>query len=505
MSPNNHFPDHRSLATLRFASLPLLVAAFLAAAAPSSAHAQAPAAASTAAVPPAAAPPAAVPPVTAPPVTATPAVAPPVLDAAPPAAPPAVDAPPAPAGDVAQPPSAPAAVGPGMVEHLPGEAFPEWTQRGIEYGSLRTTTMHGMQWPYFPRNGIGVSGYAWLDTGYERIDRGTMSTNEAHTVKYLLQQGRAAFRLTPTYSLDRWFLQAQAELIANKDQTLSQPNIVDIDDLWVRSGHWKVWDITVGRFEGFEVYHLGMGLDINTLERNGATDDIRAPPGIHGFQYGFLRPPNVGNAAFHLYPNRNLRIEVLAQLGNEGGLNTVGGRPAVIYDLDWVKFKAAIEARKQSAIADTSLEERATYGGTGGVQFVFYPTVEFGLNVDYGKVKHYGAVAMPGESKGAYDRLGSVKTLSYGGFANVRIFEGVLAGIGGNFVTQEDDLDNADTGAKGKFWHLQAFGALQYVFNQKLYIKFVAGYARAHLAPSNGAAAWDNSMGSGRIRLQYLF
>jgi hypothetical protein len=497
MTSINHRPDHRLLATLRFAPLPLLTAAILAAS-PGVARAQNPAGAPAAAP---AAPPAAVP--SAPPPagpTAPPAAVPPTL-AAPPAAPPsneAVAVPPAPP-EAAPDPSA------GAVERLSGAAFPEWTQRGIEYGSLRTTTMHGMQWPYFPRNGVGLSGYAWLDTGYERIDRATMSSNEAHTVKYLLQQGRAAFRLTPTYSLDKWFLQAQAELIANKDQTLTQPNIVDIDDLWVRTGHWKSWDVTVGRFEGFEVYHLGMGLDINTLERNGATDDIRAPPGIHGFQYGYLRPPNVGNAAFHLYPNSKLRVEVLAQLGNEGGLNTLGGRPAVIYDLNWIKFKAAVEGRKQSAIADTSLEERTTYGATGGLQFVFFPTLECGLNVDYGKVKHYGSVAMPGESKGAYDRLGSVKTLSFGGFANVRILEGLLAGVGGNFVTQKDELENMDTGEKGKFWHLQAFAALQYVINKQLYIKFVAGYARAHLAPSNGAEAWDNSMGSGRIRLQYLF
>jgi hypothetical protein len=42
--------------------------------------------------------------------------------------------------------------------------------------------MHGMQWPYLPRNGIGLSGYAWRDTGYEQIDRGSMSNYEATTV-----------------------------------------------------------------------------------------------------------------------------------------------------------------------------------------------------------------------------------------------------------------------------------------------------------------------------------
>jgi hypothetical protein len=183
--------------------------------------------------------------------------------------------------------------------------------------------------------------------------------------------------------------------------------------------------------------------------------------------------------------------------------------PAFVSDLPETFFAGDsiwVEGRKQSAIADTSVEARTTYGATAGVQFVFYPNIEFGLNGDYGSVKHYGAVAAtPGDSMGQYDRLGSVKTLSFGGFANLRIIEALVFGLGGNYVTQTDDLENMDNGEKGKFSHLQAFAALQYVVNKQLYIKFVAGYARAHLAPATGAAAWDNSMGSGRIRLQYLF
>ena len=49
-------------------------------------------------------------------------------------------------------------------------------------------TMHGMPWPYYPKTGIGVSGSAWLDTGYESIIRGN---NTEGNSKYLLNQGRA--------------------------------------------------------------------------------------------------------------------------------------------------------------------------------------------------------------------------------------------------------------------------------------------------------------------------
>src|SRR5262245_7731330 len=58
----------------------------------------------------------------------------------------------------------------GFIERLPPSAYPDKPLRGIHGGSL-WLTFHGLQWPYYPRNGIGISGYAWIDTGYEHIDR----------------------------------------------------------------------------------------------------------------------------------------------------------------------------------------------------------------------------------------------------------------------------------------------------------------------------------------------
>src|SRR5262249_51535768 len=142
-----------------------------------------------------------------------------------------------------------------------------------------------------------------------------------------------------------WFVQAQAELVANKDQTQTQPatGIADTDDLWIRAGQWNKWDVMVGRFEGFEVYHLGMGLDLNTEERRGAFDTSAAPPGLYGASFLFYRPAGAGNIAFHLYPTRYLRFELLSQLGSTGGLNEVGGRPALVFDIGWLKVKGAAE------------------------------------------------------------------------------------------------------------------------------------------------------------------
>jgi hypothetical protein len=393
-----------------------------------------------------------------------------------------------------------------VVEQLPGSAFPEWRTRGLYGGSL-WLTFHGMPWPYQPRTGIGISGYAWVDTGYENIARGTMSTNEAHEVNYLLQQGRAVLRVTPAYFSGGWFVQSQVELVGNKDQTVTQTSgVVDVDDLWVRTGYWKKWDVMFGRFEGFEVYHFGMGLDLNTLERQGATDDIKPPPDVHGVRWGFVRPPGVGNAALHVYPLEILRFELLGQVGNEGGLNSLGVRPAVVLDLGTIKVKAAGHYHRQFAVPDTSREARKAFGGTGAIQFVFDPIVELGVNADYGYVDHYSPTSAMGGSMGDYDPRGSWTNLSFGGFANFRVISDVLLGVGANYSTREDALESAPgSGVFGKYSHLQAFGAVQYLIRKQLFVKVVGGYARAHFEPVDITPAWDNSMVSGRIRLLYLF
>jgi hypothetical protein len=397
----------------------------------------------------------------------------------------------------------------GPVERLPPTAYPEWKTRGIYGGSL-WMTFHGMPWPYYPKTGIGISGYAWVDTGYEQVDRGV--TTETAEIKYLLQQGRAVLRATPTYSRGPWYVQGQAELVANKDQTQSQSNgtgIVDIDDLWIRTGYWHQWDVTLGRFEGFEVYHFGMGMDLNTLERRGAYDDIRPLPDIHGLLWGQYRPPNVGNAAFHYYFADILRFELLGQVGNDVGLNTVGVRPAAILDLGVIKVKGAAEIHRQSSVQSTYIEARHTYGATGAVQFVLDPFIEGGLNFDYGYLDHWkptATIQMPGQTMGDYDPAGSYTQISFGGFVNARVMPDVLVGAGANYISQEDAFQDAVTGADGKFTHLQAFGAIQYLVNKQLFIKFVGAYARAHIAQSNTSVApWDNSMVSARVRFLYLF
>jgi hypothetical protein len=382
----------------------------------------------------------------------------------------------------------------GPLERLPPSAYPEPKVRGIHGGSL-WMTFHGLQWPYYPKSGMGISGYAWIDTGYEQIKRGNPTEQG---IKYWLQQGRLLLRVTPTYTHGNFFVQAQAELVANKDQSLHQPDVVDADDLWVRTGMWNSWDLQVGRYEGWEVYHLGMGLDLNTLERQGAADEAFGAPDIYGVTYAFYRPAGVGQAALHFYPTDFFRVELGSQIGNEFGSNAVAGRPVGVLDFGWMKIKGAGEYKKLTDQKDGGKGETTLRGGGGALQFVIDPYIEFGVNGAYGLVDRIA-------SDGTIDEKGSTTTYSVGGFANGRIVEDLLLGVGVNVTNLKDIHYDPSIGDVEHFSHFQTFAAIQYLLAKQLFIKTVVAYAKADFHPNFNEPISSNTMLSARLRLLYLF
>ncbi len=382
------------------------------------------------------------------------------------------------------------------IRRLEGKAYPTYKTRGLVGGSL-WRTFHGLQWPYMQRSGIGISGSLWIDTGYEKIDR-TEDPNQPDT-KYILQEGRLVLRVTPTYSRNRWFIQGQSEFVANKDQNANQPQVADVDDLWVRVGMWNLFDIQAGRFEAWELYHFGMGMDLNTLERRGAFEATSglAVPDVYGVTDTYYRPSGLGNVAAHFYPTKFFRFELLGQLGNEGGLNTGAFRGAGILDFGWVKIKGGGEYKKQFSQNDGP-EKRDERGFGGAVQFVLKQYVEFGASGGWAITDHM-------DSRGNIDEQGSYNIWSAGGFLNARIIKDLLIGGGAHFTNKWDIHEDQDHNV-GEFSHLQAFGALQYLLFDRLYIKAVVAFARAHFAPSfTENDPYYTKMISGRLRLQYDF
>lgn len=416
---------------------------------------------------------------------------------------------------------------PAFVEHLGPDSYPGKT-RGLVGGSLYLEpSFHGLQWPVMRHTGLGVSGSIWVDSGYEKITREKPLSPDTER---WLQQARAVLRITPTYALDSFFVQGQAEFVGNSAQNKSQSSnvgLVDTDDLWIRVGQWNAWDVKVGRFEGWELYHTGMGLDINTLERRGATQEgggtDMVAPDYYGLTYLHDRPisEGLGNVALHVYPAKILRFELLGRLGTtetqSGGDNHLGARPMAILDVGWLKLKAGGEyvtisraATTNTTVTDddgntsqkkvSSKYEKTQRGAGASFQMIFDPIVEFGGNFGYGQVRE-------SDDEGNAKDTASYDTVSVGGFANLRLAKDLLLGAGVNWTTQNDKHRDPNSGDTNYTAHLQTFGALQYHLAKQLLIKAVVAYARSDFKPSFSTQndIWSNEMLSGRLRLMYLY
>ncbi len=390
------------------------------------------------------------------------------------------------------------------VMRLPNSAYPESKVRGIEGGSL-WFTFHGQQWPYMPMRGtkpgvmLGLSGFAWVDPSYARLK--TTEENNANRTTWRTQ-GRAGVRFTPTYSQEEYFVQGQAELIANSNQNSTRTTEPDTDDLWVRAGQWNKWDVQLGRFEGWEIYHFGMGLDLHTAERLGAYLGPEGAPQIYGVTYGYYRD-DIGNIAGHIYPTDYLRFELLGKFGNLSDRNTVGGRPVGVLDLGYVKVKVGGEYFKETEQDADQPRERELRGVGAAVQGVYEQYVEAGINGGYGLVDAY-------DNEDILDADGTFTTYSYGGFANFGGFvENLIVGGGANYTWKDNvqkEPSGPNQGQVGEFDHLQVFGAVQYALFGQFYLKLVGAYAKARLAPTlTQAPPYDSTMMGVRVRASYYF
>ena len=260
----------------------------------------------------------------------------------------------------------------------------------------------------------------------------------------------------------------------------------------------------MGRFEAFEVYHFGMAMDLNTLERDGASDSARAARRLRSANHLVSPERQSGTSRCTSTRSRYCASSCSASSAStpRTSVNTVGGRPALVYDKGWLKIKVEADVRKQFPVFNSSKESRFQRGGSAAVQVVLPQGVEAGINFAYGLVDHYLPTnnSMPNSSMGMLDGAGSTTDTDFGAFLNGMLVTDLIVGVGANYNNETDQV-------KGKFTQLQTFGALQYLIHKQLFVKLVGAYAKAHIAPSPDPnnPSWDNTMISGRVRLMYLF
>ncbi len=386
----------------------------------------------------------------------------------------------------------------GPLERLPASAYPSEPIRGIYGGSL-WRIFHGLQWPYYPKTGIGVSGDLWVDTSYQRSIRGSGNEQGGRGITQYLQVGRQVLRVTPTWTGGEWFAQAQTELVANEDQGAAQPNslFVSVDDLWIRAGRWKTFDVQLGRFEGWEIYHFGLGLDLHSPERVGPTAALLAP-GIYGVTALMYRPQSFGAGAVHIYPTDWLRFELEGRYGSEGQ-NGLGGRGVGILDFGSLKFKAGGEYEDLTPQLDTGKGDKKIYGVGGALQGVIDPWAELGISGAYG----WQATVDP--VSGNIDPNNSFQTYSLGAFANVHVIGDLMVGGGINYTFFVDQNFDSALGRTENRDQWQGFGAVQYILWKQIYLRGIVGYALANFNPVAMNVPYQNSMVSARLRAEMLF
>ncbi len=342
-------------------------------------------------------------------------------------------------------------------------------------------------------DGVHLGGDIWIDTGYQSTHRELESEPDLH---FWLMKGRFMLDVTATYTWrERFFVQAKGQILAFVED-IRNNQFLDTDDAWVRFGMWDLWDIQIGRFEKWRVYHKGEGFERDTLEHLGAFDG----PRMYEVNYAFYRQDGFGQVAAHLYPLSWLRFELGSVFGNEMGFNSVGVRPAGIVDFGWLRVKLAGEYRRLEH-QEEGRKEWETRRGIGGSVAFYYDEphrvvrVQVGLNAAYGyidKVNPFGEV----------DERGSPDTLSLGGFLNVGLWSAVV-GFGYNHTIQ-GDRQHRET-IESRFVHKQLFASLRHhIFVRRLTAKLVFSWAEADLRPAVGNQRL-NEMYSIRLRMAMVF
>jgi hypothetical protein len=422
----------------------------------------------------------------------------------------------APAGEVvAPPPSATSGLHVPPIEILPPSAYPDPRTgvRGIVGGSLwLEPDLQGMQWPYYPTTGLGISGSGWVDTGIRKDHAGQpvsgmansgLGTGENQGTQFV-QQSRFVLRATPTWTIhDQFFVQGQMELVAAQISTKNQFTW-GADDAWIRAGMWNKFDILFGRFQAWEVYHYGMGLDLYTIERTGAIDSNPNGiiPSIYGLTYMYGRQDTIGQGAIHLYPFDFLRFEVGFQYGQSGADNVAGVRPVGIADFHVgpavVRLKGGAEFIDNRNQTTGAKDEQINNGYAGALQVILDPYLEFGANMAWTWQDQR-------DSMGRISSAGRNQQYSAGGFLNARLWKDLLIGGGINYSYFVDTRYDTNVKRNDSGDQLQPFGAIQYTLWNHLMIKGVFAYAKgdSNATPSL-QNVFQNEMWSARLRLLYL-
>lgn len=409
------------------------------------------------------------------PSVATPPAAPqpsgPSAGAVPPAQLPAVPAPPVPATqqpDVSpQPPPAPAP--------LPSNAEKDASPFGG----------HGEKAELFPKLTIPIrfDGYFWVDTGYMKR---TNAKSGQYDQAAAYMQGR--YVLGATYYAEKGELFGLARgqfmgLVNEFSKSQYEPHTLDA---YVQAGFKNKFDIQVGRFLAWEVYHRGQGIELFTAEEAGALNG----PSLYWLDQTRGYKNESGQFAIHAYPLDVLKFELAGVYGQESNQNNYGLRPVVDFSVGGFQAIGGAEYLKQVPQTDADKVETSLKGAAGKLQYSF-PVVTAGANFAYADVDAT-------DIQGITDTAKSYKKYSTGGFVDIDFWRNSI-GLGYHHTHQKNERSENTR-------HEQMF--VSYLMRlpiDGLAVKAVYGFASAKIEDADAKSEWTNNMNSFRVRVSYDF
>lgn len=275
---------------------------------------------------------------------------------------------------------------------------------------------------------LSWSGGLELDTGYAQYTFESAALNDEDVYDF-----RGRFVLGPTLEhsfWQDWFVAARGEAVLWVREQLGVYQ-VNVDDVFAQLGKRGLWDLKLGRFRPWRVYHKGLGFDLYTLEDAGACvqNPCTADAGTfgpHTYEVSFIYDrETAGRGAVHVYPTAWSGLELAATYGQGGVSNTWGVRGAALVHFDFLRAMAAAEfrsarPREEASALDPSgntvacdkcgVSDRVGFGG--GVEITVAP-IEVGFNAARGTADIYTVTT------GAFDEGGSNTTTSLGGYAEL--------------------------------------------------------------------------------------
>lgn len=331
---------------------------------------------------------------------------------------------------------------------------------------------------------LRFGGYFWSDTGYMARTNAQPGQYDQN-VTYL--QGRFVLGAGLSRGFGDWYGAARVEFLGLVNEYARSQYEPHTLDAYVRLGHQRWFDVQVGRFLAWEIYHRGQGIEFWTAEEAGALGG----PALYWLDLTRGYRNESGQAAVHFYPWDFLEFEVAGVYGQENNQNNLGVRPALHFAWKGLQFLAGYEYLRLTPQTIADKVRTTSQGYAGRLQYTFFDTVTAGANFGQLFVEYI-------DIQGLVDSDKSLEKFTVGGFVDIDFWRNSI-GLGyhrTNQVNRQQEHLSQD----------QAF--VSYLFRvpiQGVSLKAVYGFARAHIEDTDTRTNWDNYVHSFRLRISYEF